>query len=255
MTLLKSSKQVAAGKDTDLESLCLLSCELSRFITIDILFYIQSRTTLFLKKKWTWEDHSITWNNALCFKGQTKLDRPALISDGVKQVHKRLGKPLLFSLFWRWTLTTHDLAMVNFIMEFPAVDVFVCCFPWDRVVDECHKVLTVIEKRSSFCLLGCRVQSWKKVLERSLGNQKFNKKALQICILIHLMISNPTAEPQGENQAPMARWHLQGEREESTTQGNLLSIIWKLLMKKRTGCLSIPRSFIYWVLGMGCNSF
>lgn len=64
-------------------------------------------------------------------------------------------------------MTTHDLAMVNFMMEVPAVDVFVCSFPWDRVVDECHKVLTVRERREAgfaFLLVGLS-------LERSLGEK------------------------------------------------------------------------------------
>lgn len=53
------------------------------------------------------------------------------------------------------------------------------------------------------------------------------------------MISNPTADPHGENQAPMAHWHFQGERKESTTQGNLFSIIWKVINQEEN------RMFIY----------
>jgi len=43
-------------------------------------------------------------------------------------------------------LTTHDLAMVYLVKEVPAVDIFVCSLQWNRVVDECHKVLKVMEK-------------------------------------------------------------------------------------------------------------
>lgn len=129
--------------------------------------------------------------SCLVFQGTDKVRQASFVFCGMKQVHKRLWKPFFFSLFWRWTLTKCDLVTVNLEMVATSIDIFPCIFPWKKLVYDGHKVWTVMERRISFCLLGCRIQPGKKSRRRRTWKAEIQKQQLKRSPLnLHLYASH-----------------------------------------------------------------
>lgn len=55
-------------------------------------------------------------------------------------------------------MTRCDLVLANSKVAVIAIDIFPRIFPQKTLVYDGHKVLTVVGRRISFCLLGCRIQ-------------------------------------------------------------------------------------------------